>query len=276
VALVLHELGHALELGGSTDPSSVISETLLAGVVRRTPTTADLSIGDADGRPDAERAAPVPVSGMDANPAPLPAMTANGTKVVLAGPSVGLTNREAVGLIEVTATADGAREGTEVNVHAASIAQVGLPAASVADAEIAPVGTAAASVRSTPLLADGAGTGSEDTGGPWDVSQLAASPADPPGVAAERRDKPSAADRDAFFQARWTGVRQVSRGVAGDAAGVRNRRDGTEEVEGSDVAVVNLAGGAPVLLALLGATWGAPAEKPGSRSPGRTQRRWPW
>jgi streptogramin lyase len=268
-ALVFHELGHALGLGGSSDPGSVMSETLPAGVVRRTPTTADLNVGDADGRPDAERAAPLPVAIMDASPAPLPAMAANGARVVLAGPSGDQTRREAVSLLEVTAMAEGAREGTDGNARAAGIARVGLPAASVAAVGMVPTGTAAAAVRSMPLPPDWAGTGSDDAGGPRDAPQPATTPADPPGVAPGRRDEPSPADRDGFFQARQPGAGPVSRGVAGDAGGVRNRRDGTEGAEGYGVAVTNLAGGAPVLFALLGATWGTPAEEPGSRKPGR-------
>jgi hypothetical protein len=41
---VAHELGHALGLGGSTDPNSPMYETLAAGVVNRTVTTQDLNI----------------------------------------------------------------------------------------------------------------------------------------------------------------------------------------------------------------------------------------
>jgi len=43
---MLHELGHALGLGGSTDPSSPMYETLAAGVADRTVTTQDLNIPD--------------------------------------------------------------------------------------------------------------------------------------------------------------------------------------------------------------------------------------
>jgi hypothetical protein len=43
---VLHELGHALGLGGSTNPSSPMYEVLAAGVAERTVTTQDLNIPD--------------------------------------------------------------------------------------------------------------------------------------------------------------------------------------------------------------------------------------
>ena len=43
---VLHELGHALGLGGSTDPNSPMYETLAPGGVARTVTTQDLNIPD--------------------------------------------------------------------------------------------------------------------------------------------------------------------------------------------------------------------------------------
>jgi hypothetical protein len=43
---VLHELGHALGLGGSTNPNSPMFETLASGVADRTPTTQDLNIPD--------------------------------------------------------------------------------------------------------------------------------------------------------------------------------------------------------------------------------------
>jgi hypothetical protein len=56
-ALVLHEMGHSLGLGHSPDPNSVMYATLATGGARRTPTAADLNIGDTDGRADAEHAA---------------------------------------------------------------------------------------------------------------------------------------------------------------------------------------------------------------------------
>ena len=54
---VLHELGHALGLGGSTDPSSPMYETLAAGVADRTVTTQDLNIPDPPDGADPQMAA---------------------------------------------------------------------------------------------------------------------------------------------------------------------------------------------------------------------------
>jgi hypothetical protein len=54
---VLHELGHALGLGGSTDPSSPMYETLAAGLADRTPTTQDLNIPDPPAGADPQMAA---------------------------------------------------------------------------------------------------------------------------------------------------------------------------------------------------------------------------
>jgi hypothetical protein len=57
--VVTHELGHALGLGGSSDSTSPMFELLAAGVVRRTPTAADLNIPETPDGADPERAAPV-------------------------------------------------------------------------------------------------------------------------------------------------------------------------------------------------------------------------
>jgi RHS repeat-associated protein len=54
---VLHELGHALGLGGSTNPSSPMYESLASGVADRTPTTQDLNIPDPPDGADPQMAA---------------------------------------------------------------------------------------------------------------------------------------------------------------------------------------------------------------------------
>src|SRR5262249_31358338 len=54
---VLHELGHALGLGGTTNPSSPMYETLAAGVADRTVTTQDLNIPDPPAGADPQMAA---------------------------------------------------------------------------------------------------------------------------------------------------------------------------------------------------------------------------
>jgi hypothetical protein len=99
---VLHELGHALGLGGSTDPTSPMYETLAAGVVLRTVTTQDLNIPDppegadpqmaagfvpgaASSTPAARSTGPLATSG--AGPSTVPIATAVG--ITPAGPGSG-------------------------------------------------------------------------------------------------------------------------------------------------------------------------------------------
>jgi hypothetical protein len=57
---VLHELGHALGLGGGSDPSSPMFETLAAGTAARNVSAADLNIPDSPAGADPQSAAPLP------------------------------------------------------------------------------------------------------------------------------------------------------------------------------------------------------------------------
>jgi uncharacterized delta-60 repeat protein len=57
---VLHELGHALGLGGGSDPSSPMYETLAAGTTARVVTVADLNIPDPPAGADPQSARPLP------------------------------------------------------------------------------------------------------------------------------------------------------------------------------------------------------------------------
>ncbi|MFI5458602.1 MAG: beta strand repeat-containing protein, partial [Isosphaerales bacterium] len=81
---VLHELGHALGLGGSTDPSSPMYETLAPGVADRTVTTQDLNIPDPP-----EGADPQSAAGFNFGAA-IGSFAQNGyTPTIRAGPSTG-------------------------------------------------------------------------------------------------------------------------------------------------------------------------------------------
>jgi parallel beta-helix repeat protein len=81
---VTHELGHALGLGESGDPTSALYGTLAPGTAIRSLTAADLNIPYDDGSADAQRAAP-PLSG--ATPAPV-VSTPAGPGRLAGGPSV--------------------------------------------------------------------------------------------------------------------------------------------------------------------------------------------
>jgi hypothetical protein len=57
---VLHELGHALGLGGGSDPSSPMYEILAAGTTARVVAVADLNIPDPPAGADPQSARPLP------------------------------------------------------------------------------------------------------------------------------------------------------------------------------------------------------------------------
>jgi streptogramin lyase len=254
-ALVLHELGHALGLGGSPDPGSVMYETLATGVIRRTPTTADLNIGDADGRPDAERAALVPtltpVHSLTENGPALPGIPANRPKI--GGPPGDPANRTVPILAEV---ADVAPEGVPLNRLAAGAAPVGWPAAA-AGVSLPTLPTALV-VRAPQPVLSGTAVPPGDSGPDADIVPAPSTPGDcsssdgrepaeqvPP---RDGRHAPLPAAVDAVFVAamRW-------------ADGPF--RPGTDDGQ---------AAGGAVLFALLGALWGARSEEADSGG----HRRW--
>jgi hypothetical protein len=268
-ALVLHELGHAGGLGGSADPSSVMSETLPAGVICRTPTRADLNVGDADSRPDAERAAPVPAPlpvPMASGPA-LPDLAADGPRIVSAGSSGRLTNHEAVDLLGATGPGVGGRRETELGVPAARTSWMGVSATGVPDGEKLPT----LATQITPPASVGAGTGGPDTDGVLDAGAAlpSRSPADLPGAPVQPGGEPTAAHRDAFFQAAPAPAGRASAGEVGAGSLSRGRTllYGAEGEEASRPAATSLAGSAAVFFVLLGTAVDAPARRPGGRKP---------
>jgi hypothetical protein len=75
---VMHELGHVLGLGHSSTATSVMYATLASGSTDRSLTTADLSVPDTHGGPDALRAALTkPVSGPSGGPVMTPAVVSS-------------------------------------------------------------------------------------------------------------------------------------------------------------------------------------------------------
>jgi hypothetical protein len=101
---VLHELGHALGLGGSTNPNSPMYETLATGVADRTVTTQDLNIPDPPAGADPQMAAGVRLDTPPALPANGFAATGPAANPGLSGlmaplPAGALASSPAAGLI---------------------------------------------------------------------------------------------------------------------------------------------------------------------------------
>jgi hypothetical protein len=269
---VTHELGHALGLGESNDPTSAMYGTLAPGTAIRTLTTADLNIPYDEGAADPQRAAVVPTSVAAASLAPTqevtpiasvpPAGAANGSTV--AGSSSAVMNRAAVSVVELPG---GEPASTPLNRQPSDVVAVGLldtasgmslPAFSVA--VVTWVSPPALAVAEAPHEHNGHGA---------DVSPVQSAPptlrypepaeqpttrAALPSASAGSSAEPGAAAVDDFFQApgRW-------------AAGLI--RPGTEEGQPDSPAPRDLAAASPLLLALVGTTWAARDEETQSRKP---------
>jgi hypothetical protein len=259
-ALAFHELGHALGLGGSPDPSSVMSETLPPGVIRRTPTTADLNVGDADGQPDAERAALPRAERAGPLSEPLPTTPAAAPAAVWGAQSQ-LGSLLAGGRVPA---------GAVVNVPVLVGEAVAVP--THAGGSVRPAGPPALPAAVVARGAQSPSAGAGNSGGEANVR--ADTPATDP--------RPRAADSDAFFQALPQGRGERTPSPAGGGAGVvATLRDlvqalgfggGRDGGAAPRPAVENLTAGGPVLFALLGAAWAAWDEEPEFRRTRRPRR----
>jgi hypothetical protein len=276
---VTHELGHALGLGESDDPTSAMYGTLTPATAIRRLTTADLSIPYSEAGADAQRAALLPTNSADASPAltqevtptasVLPAVAVNGPKVVILQSA--RTNRAEVSLAELPG---GGPASPPLNRQPDGTAPVGLLAAD-GDVSLPTLPTALAARMPQPAMS-GVAVRQDDSGSGADAP-LPSAPSDPslpdcpepagqhttraalPSASAEWRAEPRASTADGFFQA--TGRR---------AGGLI--RPGTEAGQANRPAPRDVAAAGPLLFTLLGSTWAVRDEETESRRARRPRR----
>jgi PKD repeat protein len=270
--LVFHELGHSLGLGGSSDPSSIMYESVPTGVVRRTPTAADLNVGETEGRPDALHAEALsgrePVAAAEAGTVPAPGRPDQSVGAVPGRPPA---VRESGPVLPATPAGDPA---TEASPEAAgrlavaggapadtpltgSTAQAELPATAPVTAAAGPhPGTALLGTRDTQRPAAGNGNGPDAEDAPplpveSEPADQTRRPADVPGAAPGRGGEPT----------------DAARGLAAAPAAGDDR--GAEEMSGP--AAADWFARESVVIALLAAYLGAAGEEPESRKDQRNR-----
>jgi hypothetical protein len=135
---VLHELGHALGLGGSNDPHSPMYETLPSGVTDRTVTVADLNIPDPPLGADPQMAAGFSV---------VPPVMSYGGDAAAHAPAAA-SSVTTIGLVPLTLTQDGGiQKPTPTGQQWAEF--VGASAEAAAEPTLVIQGTARISDRTT-------------------------------------------------------------------------------------------------------------------------------
>jgi hypothetical protein len=265
---VTHELGHALGLGESDDPTSAMYGTLAPGTAVRTLTTADLNVPYDESGADAQRAAPLasPVAGTNATATQEMARARRVVSAVVVNtPQIAVSVHDAdpmsLAVVRSTESAvptEGAKGSADHTASTAGVAPAGLPAtAAVAEGSLQAVTVA--------VLARGGQSPVANIGGSGAAIDWTDSAIMPDGDLVK-----GTAAVDAFFSARLpeggAGLHGGSGGSArmpadlGDLAWALGLEDGKDTGAVASPVVGNLAAGSPMLFALLGATWGSRVE----------------
>jgi hypothetical protein len=266
-----HELGHALGLGESDDPTSAMSGTLAPGTVIRTLTTADLNIPYDEAGADPQRAAPVASAVASVNPS-VARDVALGEPVVVGVPAtmpplavsvhdVTSLTPEAINLAEADGPVPTRRLGADLTVSTAGVAPAALPVTPAAAGGSPQMVQAAVVTLGKPLPAAGVGNAGIVPG---------AGATDPAAVETAAAGARAAAV-DAYFRALpqegGFRLRSEAGGTARvaaflrDLAGAPGSKDGRDTGALAGPVVGDLTAAGSVLFGLLGAAWGSQAEE---------------